>query len=71
MVKQYVLKMSSFYLSKYILNGNNIKTSFISGLIFATDINKALRLTDDNLEYLKKILYIETGIDFEIKEVEQ
>lgn len=70
MEKQYVMKMGVFYLSKYLLNSTKPETSFIDALIFTTNIDTALKVGYDKAKYLDKILYIETGIDFKIEEVE-
>ena len=70
MEKQYVMKMSDFYLSKYFLNSSKIETNFIDALIFTTSLDTALKMGKDKVKYLQKILYINTGIEFEIKEVE-
>jgi hypothetical protein len=71
MEKQYVMKMGVFYLSKYFINSEKIETNFVDSLIFTTSIDTALKLGIDKAKYLDKILYIESGIDFEIKEVER
>lgn len=71
MEKEYVLKTDNFYLSKYFLDPNKPETNFISGVIFATNINTALKLTIEKAKYLNKMFYIEIGLDFEVKEVEK
>ena len=69
MEKQYVLKTGIFYLSKYFLDHDKIENDFIDAIIFVTDIDKALKLGYEKAKYLDKILYINSGINFEIKEV--
>ena len=69
MKNKYVLKMCGFYLSKYELDKEQVNTNFLSGLYFTTDINKAIKLIIDKALPLSKVIYIETGIDFEIVEV--
>ena len=69
MSKEYVLKTGSFYLSKYFLNSTKIETNFIEAIIFTINIDTALKLSIEKAKYLDKMLYIDTGIDFEIREV--
>ena len=70
MVDKYVLKMGNYYLSQYWVDKDTIKTNFVNGILFTTNIDIAVKFTIEDLKELNKILYINTGVEFDIKKVE-
>ena len=69
MEKGYVLKTGGFYLSKYYLNEENYETDFIDSILFTSKIDRALVLNEAQAIRLSRILYVESGIDFTLKEI--
>lgn len=69
MEKEYMLKTGDFYITNFCLDCGNMEYDFLESLIFSTNKDRALKLPYSKAKYLKRILYINAGIDCTIEGV--
>ena len=71
MEKTFILKAGQLYLNDYSVREDRPETYFISNIEYTTNKDSAYFFNEERCKEIKKIIYLISGIELEVEEIEE